>query len=118
MKTHVVKFTGAGVLPVVRFGSTETCLQVAGTPLSMSAGERLAAMEAGWRHSREGVPTCGYYVGRDHAPLTEVRVVRSVDTKSPGYLQDCEPGEPGQIVQLNGVLVYLLVLFPHFWVVP
>ena len=40
------KYTGK--LPVVRFGSTETCLQVLGTPLSLSEEQRLKAFEAGW----------------------------------------------------------------------
>ena len=40
----------AGKLPVVRFGSTETCLQVLGTPLSLSEDSRLAAFRRGWEH--------------------------------------------------------------------
>jgi hypothetical protein len=37
------KYTGK--LPVVRFGSTETCLQVCGTPISLSEEQRLAAFQ-------------------------------------------------------------------------
>ena len=88
----------AGGLPVVRFGSTETCLQVAGTPLSVPAATRLAAFEAGWAHAWNGAKQCGYYVGRAHAPFTEVMVVKSTDAKSADYLAPCAVGEPGQIV--------------------
>lgn len=88
----------AGALPVVRFGSTETCLQVCGTPLGVAAATRLAAFKAGWAHAFEGAPATGYYVGRAHAPHTTVAVVRSVDADSADYLVPCADGEPGQIV--------------------
>ncbi|KAJ8603610.1 hypothetical protein CTAYLR_004840 [Chrysophaeum taylorii] len=80
-------------LPVVRFGSTETCLQVAGTPLAMTPADRLERFRRGWEHSWRGQATVGYYIGRDHAPLTEVRVVRSVES-----MEDCDDGEPGYLV--------------------
>ena len=38
----------AGKLPTVRFGSTETCLQVLGTPCHLSEEQRLAAFQKGW----------------------------------------------------------------------
>ena len=88
----------AGRLPIVRFGSTETCLQVMGTPLSLSEEERLGAFRAGWGHSHEGQGLVGYYVGRPHPPFTEVRVVRSVDLDKPGYMVECDAGEPGQLI--------------------
>ena len=62
--------TFAGTLPHVRFGSTETCLQVLGTPLTHSAEERLMAFQAGWEHSWQGVAQTGYYVGRPTPPHT------------------------------------------------
>ena len=46
----------AGKLPHVRFGSTETCLQVIGTPMSHSPEEKLTAFEAGWNHTWQGEP--------------------------------------------------------------
>lgn len=84
-----------GRLPVVRFGSTETCLQVAGTPLSMSEDERLEAFKRGWAHRFKDEAKPGYYIGTDHRPWTSVRVVKSVDSASEKYLVDCEEGEPG-----------------------
>ncbi|KAJ1450094.1 hypothetical protein M885DRAFT_533258 [Pelagophyceae sp. CCMP2097] len=88
----------AGALPVVRFGSTETCLQVCGTLLSIPAQARLEAFEAGWAHAYGGAPACGYYIGREHKGHTEVSVVKSVDRASPLYLVPCAEGEPGQVV--------------------
>ena len=89
----------AGKLPTVRFGSTETCLQVMGTPLYLSEAERLAAFQAGWKHSYNGQEQVGYYIGRPHPPFTEVRVVKSIDAKAAaaGFV-DCEDGEPGQLI--------------------
>ena len=84
----------AGCLPTVRFGSTETCLQVCGTPRSID----VTPFEAGWHHTWNGDPQVGYYVGRAHPPHTEVMVVRSVDAKSPDYLKRCAAGEPGRVV--------------------
>mmetsp|Transcript_1499 Transcript_1499/g.4439 ORF Transcript_1499/g.4439 Transcript_1499/m.4439 type:complete len:256 (-) Transcript_1499:156-923(-) len=86
-------------MPVVRFGSTETCLQVAGTHVAMSAEDRLAKFQLGWAHEfPAGSPCVGYYVGRDHRPFTEVKVVKSADPESPDFLQPCADGEPGQLV--------------------
>lgn len=99
----------AGHLPTVRFGSTETTLQVCGIPYGMTDAEVMAAFERGWNHSidktiissdeisrqttsdntiatstttsttstKEASP--GYYIGREHFPFTEVRVVASVN---------------------------------------
>ena len=88
----------AGCLPTVRFGSTETCLQVAGTPLAVPPDTRLKAFEAGWAHEWRGNGQCGYYIGRAHAPFTEVAVVKSTDKASADYLKPCAVGEPGQLV--------------------
>ena len=51
-------------LPVVRFGSTETCLQVMGTPISLSEASRYRVFEAGWANSFCGVAQKGYYIGK------------------------------------------------------
>jgi acyl-CoA synthetase (AMP-forming)/AMP-acid ligase II len=42
---------GRGKLPTVRFGSTETCLQVCGTPCSLTDQQRLEAFQRGWSHT-------------------------------------------------------------------
>ena len=68
----------AGKLPTVRFGSTETCLQVMGTPLYLSEEQRLGAFQAGWAHSWKGQEQVGYYIGRPHPPYTECRLVTSL----------------------------------------
>ena len=53
----------------VRFGSTETCLQVCGTPLSLTEAQRFAAFKVGWNHTvrnaKDGStqPQPGYYIG-------------------------------------------------------
>lgn len=49
-----------GHLPLVRFGSTETCLQVLGTPTDMSEQEVLEAFRSGWDRK----PSPGYCIGR------------------------------------------------------
>ena len=95
-----------GVLPTVRFGSTETCLQVVGTPLvAPGAADAVAPFERGWAHEYNGVPTKGYYIGRPHPPHTEAIVVKSTTRGEEGYLQPCAPGEPGQLVCRGGFLM-------------
>ena len=90
----------AGRLPTVRFGSTETCLQVMGTPLTLSEAERLQAFKAGWAHAHNGQEQVGYYIGRPHPPFTECRIVKSVDDGAGGEggFEDCADGEPGQLI--------------------
>lgn len=61
-----------GQLPTIRFGSTETCLQVMGTPnTALDEEAMLEAFRRGWEHQPEGQPP-GFWVGRPHAPYTEV----------------------------------------------
>jgi hypothetical protein len=88
----------AGRLPTVRFGSTETCLQVMGTPLYLDEKERLSAFQAGWAHVYNGQPQVGYYIGRPHPPFTECRIVRSLERGAGGEFTDCDDGEPGQLI--------------------
>jgi acyl-CoA synthetase (AMP-forming)/AMP-acid ligase II len=88
----------SGRLPHVRFGSTETCLQVMGTPLYLSHEHRNRAFERGWAHTWKGEPQAGYYIGRPHPPHTEVRLVRSISPERDDYLVQCEEGEPGYLI--------------------
>ena len=98
--------THCGLLPTVRFGSTETCLQVMGTPLPRgTTGAALTPFERGWAHEWKGVPSKGYYIGRPHPGNTEVMVVRSVVPGGAGYLDECADGEPGQLVCRGGFLM-------------
>lgn len=85
-------------LPNIRFGSTETCLQVMATPISMSEGELMTAFKAGWSHHHKGESSVGYYIGREHFPFTRVNVVKAIDPEADDYLRPCEIGEPGYIV--------------------
>ncbi len=85
-------------LPNVRFGSTETCLQVMATPREMSKNDLTEAFEAGWSHGYKGEKTIGYYIGREHFPFTRVKVVKSIDPESKAYFQPCETGEPGYLI--------------------
>jgi hypothetical protein len=57
-----------GRLPTVRFGSTETCLQVMGIPLALPTDAQLEAFKKGW----EAPDQPGFYIGRPHPPFTEV----------------------------------------------
>ena len=88
----------AGRIPTVRFGSTETCLQVLGIPRQLDDANRLACFQRGWNHSWQGQAACGYYIGRPTPPITECRIVRSITRGEPGFLVDRGPGEPGYLI--------------------
>jgi acyl-CoA synthetase (AMP-forming)/AMP-acid ligase II len=85
-------------LPHVRFGSTETCLEVMATPTTMSQKALMAAHEAGWAHEYAGQAASGYYIGREHHPFTRVKIVKAIDAGSSNFLRPCEMGEPGYFV--------------------
>lgn len=85
-----------GRCPMVRFGSTETCLQVMGIPFHMPQAQVMAAFEQGWQHG--GGERSGYFIGRPHKPHTAVRIVKSTTPDTVGYLQDVAAGEPGLMV--------------------
>ncbi|MFC1987837.1 AMP-binding protein [Chloroflexota bacterium] len=93
---RILKFSKR--LPHVRFGSTETCLEVMATPAMMSTNELLKAFDAGWSHRFQGVDTAGYYIGREHFPFTRVKVVKGINPESSDYFRPCEVGEPGYLV--------------------
>ncbi|MFC2007336.1 AMP-binding protein [Chloroflexota bacterium] len=93
---RILKFSNH--LPHVRFGSTETCLEVMATPTELSQDVLLEAFEAGWSHSFKGEETIGYYIGREHHPLTRVQVVKAIDPECNDYFHPCGIGEPGYLV--------------------
>ena len=93
---HVLKFSGH--LPRVRFGSTETCLEVMATPITLAPEALLEAFEAGWSHHYRGEAITGYYIGREHFPFTRVKVVKSIEPEAGDYMQQCEVGEPGYLI--------------------
>lgn len=85
-------------LPHVRFGSTETCLEVMAIPVTMPHEETMAAFQSGWQHRHQGEKSPGFYIGRAHFPFTRVGVVKAVDPGQDGYMCPCEPGEPGYLI--------------------
>ena len=93
---RIIKFSDR--LPHVRFGSTETCLQVMATPTTSAQSELMQAFEAGWSYRRQGEETVGYYIGREHFPFTRVRVVKSIEPGGDNYMHPCEVGEPGYLI--------------------
>ncbi len=93
---RILKFSNR--LPHVRFGSTETCLQVMATPTTMPPNELMEVFEAGWSHHYKDEETIGYYIGREHFPFTRVRVVKAIDPESNDYFRPCEIGEPGYLI--------------------
>ena len=93
---RILKFSNH--LPHVRFGSTETCLEVMATPPVLPQNEVMQAFEAGWSHRYKGRETPGYYIGREHSPFTRVKVVKSIDPESNEYFRPCEISEPGYLI--------------------
>ena len=88
----------SGRVPMVRFGSTESTFQVAGTPVSMTQEARLRAFERGWNAAAQP----GYFIGRPHPPFTELKVVRGIDPSGPGFMSECKAGEPGYLASRGG----------------
>ncbi len=103
----------AGRVPTVRFGSTETCLQVIGIPGDLDDAARLACFEAGWRHRHNGEDVCGYYIGRPTHAYTEARIVAGITPGQPGYMEDRPAGTPGYLVTRGGNLMRAYVGAPE-----
>lgn len=90
-------------LPTVRFGSTETTLQVCGIPRYLDQDYVIQCFKRGWNHLRADGSACqGFYVGREHAPLTTVEIVKSVTRDEAGFMERCDAGVPGYIVTRGG----------------
>lgn len=84
--------------PLVRFGSTETCLEVMAIPRDKGKDDVMAAFEAGWNHRIEGRSVPGYYIGRPHFPFTRVKIVKGIVPGEEGYMRPCGVGEPGYLI--------------------
>ena len=82
-----------GKYPVVRYGATETTLQVLGTPNHSTNKEALAAAFEAGQHPL----ITGYYIGRPHCN-TRAEVVQSLDRASPNFLCPQRCGYAGDIV--------------------
>jgi len=94
----------AGRIPHVRFGSTETCLQVTAIPTTMPENTVLKVLKAGWSHQYDNKKIVGYYIGREHPPFTRVKIVKSTNPESTDYLIPCGIGEPGYLLTRGGNL--------------
>ena len=86
----------------VRFGSTETTLQISGIPVNLANNDTMEAFEKGWGHSWQDEPCQGFYIGREHTGHTEVKIVRSINSEDVNYLVDCPEGQPGYIITRGG----------------
>jgi acyl-CoA synthetase (AMP-forming)/AMP-acid ligase II len=64
----------------------------------LSQNELTTAFEAGWSYRYQGEKKAGYYIGREHYPITRVKVVKSIDPENKDYFQPCKPGEPGYLI--------------------
>ena len=91
----------SGHLPLVRFGSTETCLQVLGSPPGLTENQLLSAFQAGWATA----PAPAYFLGRTNAPSPEYAVVRGVVQEEDHFMEPCAEGEEGYIVARGGNLM-------------
>ena len=94
----------AGHTPYVRFGATETCLQVTATPTGISENASMESMKAGWSHRYHNEEMAGYYIGREHFPFTRVKIVKSTEPESADYMVPCETGEAGYMLTQGGNL--------------
>ena len=94
----------AGRIPHVRFGATETCLQVTAIPIAMPENTVLKALTAGWSHRYNHEEMAGYYIGREHFPFTRVKIVKSTNPESADYMLPCPIGEPGYLLTRGGNL--------------
>lgn len=88
----------ASQIPSVRFGSTETCLQIIGIPRHLWEKSKLRIFQRGWNHQVKGEPYPGYYIGRPHPPHTRARIVKSITPDDTGYMKDCDIGQPGYLI--------------------
>lgn len=96
---RVQHFTGK--TPTVRFGSSETCLQVAGIPPQWPADTVVHAFKQGWDHPSGA----GYLIGSPHRGHTDLQIVRATDPNDPGFMEPCPPGTPGlMITQGNNLM--------------
>ena len=92
----------AGHPPLIRFGSTETCLEVMAIPRTLKEKEILASFERGFNYHLRGEKMPGYYIGRPHFPFTAVKIVKSLDPESKDFLKQCPLGEPGYFITRGG----------------
>ncbi|KAK9173599.1 AMP-binding enzyme family protein [Cryptosporidium meleagridis] len=90
-----------GKLPRIRFGSTETCLQLCGTDLLMDHSLLNATLRITSNvneiHSNSKKKN-GYFIGRSIQPFAEVFVVKSIDINADNFLVPTSEFEVGHII--------------------
>ncbi|OII76530.1 hypothetical protein cand_000510 [Cryptosporidium andersoni] len=94
----------SGKIPRIRFGSTETCLQVCGTDMELSEERIVQLLKEGYNtveDSKTGItsklPT-GYFIGRPIYPYSEVKIVKSIDPNSIEFMVSTEEYEVGYFI--------------------
>ncbi|KAF7458657.1 AMP-binding enzyme [Cryptosporidium felis] len=87
-----------GKIPRVRFGSTETCLQLCGTDLFMTDSMVIAGFEGIRKNDSNSTHPNGYFIGRPVKPFAEMSVVKSVDRYSSDFLVQTDEYELGYII--------------------
>ena len=93
-----------GQIPLVRFGSTELCLQALGIPVDFSSNQRLSAFERGWEHE-ELLEAKGFFIGRPHRGYTKAKIVRSVVSGEQGFMEEVPEGSLGYLVVKSSSLM-------------
>ncbi|KAK6589179.1 acyl-synthetase [Cryptosporidium xiaoi] len=90
-----------GKIPRVRFGSTETCLQVCGTDLYLTDELVEIGFRKGIKDEGKGSTdhkNNGYFIGRSINPYSEVFIVKSIEPVSEDFLIPCKEYELGYII--------------------
>ncbi|OII74254.1 acyl-synthetase [Cryptosporidium ubiquitum] len=106
-------------VPRVRFGSTETCLQLCGADLLMNN----SLLKTAFKIESEcinnvysnSIKKSGYFIGRSIQPFAEILVVKSIDFNSDNFLVPTNEFEIGHIIcrgkiVMNGYINYENVL--------
>lgn len=91
-----------GKIPRVRFGSTETCLQLCGTDLFMNNSLLNTTYGNGSEcsdiYSSSAEKRSGHFIGRSIQPFAEIIVVKSIDYNSENFLVPTNELEIGHII--------------------
>ncbi|KAH8583836.1 acyl- synthetases [Cryptosporidium sp. chipmunk genotype I] len=91
-----------GKIPRIRFGSTETCLQLCGTDLLMNNSllNTFFKMKTEYNEicSKSTKKKDGYFIGRSIQPFAEVFVVKSIDINTNDFLVPTSEFEVGHII--------------------
>ena len=64
--------------------------------MSHTEEEKLKAFQAGWNHTWKDEPQVGYYIGREHAPHTYIKIVQSVKIGDEKYMVPVTEGVGSQ----------------------